>query len=102
MGDACPERRSGLVVYQVEPVGGRLAGELVPSGVEVGELAGWPIAPPHWVHLPASVVFANTNSQSSPLPGWLRHSRQVRGWGCDPDPAQGWLAHIRGILGEAR
>lgn len=99
---ANPETRSGLVIYQVEPVGGRLAGEAVSTAVEVGELAGWPIAPPHWVHLPASVAFVNTNSQASPLPGWLRHSRQLSGWGGDPDPAQGWLAHVRAVVGEAQ
>ena len=99
---ANPEQRGGIIVYQVEPVGGRFAGEAVPTAVETSEVAGWPIVPPHWIHLSASVVFARTNSQPSPLSGWLRHSRQVSGWGGDPDPTQGWLAHVRGIVGEAR
>ena len=99
---ARPERRDGLIVYQVEPVTGRLAGEIVPTAVEVGELAMWPIAPPHWLHLPGTVVFVHTNIQPSPIPSWHRHSRQIADWGSDPDPAQGWLAHVRGVLGEAR
>jgi hypothetical protein len=99
---ASPERRGGLVAYVVEPVSGRLAGELVTTAVESAELAAWPIAPPHWLHLPATITFASTNSQPSPLPGWLRHSRQITGWGADRDPAQAWLAHVRGVVGQAR
>ena len=96
-----PERRGGLVVYRIEPVTGRMAGEIVETAVEVVELAAWPIAPPHWVHLPASVAFARTNAGPSPLTGWLRHSRQIAGWGGDPDPTQAWLAHVRAVVGEA-
>jgi len=96
-----PERRDGLVVYSVEPVSGRLAGEVVPTAVEVVELAAWPIAPPHWVHLEASIAFARTNIQPSTLQGWVRHSRQISGWGNDADPVQGWLAHVRAVVGEA-
>lgn len=99
---AKPERHGGLVLYQVEPVGGHLTGQVVPTAVETAELMGWPLAPPHWVHLPGTVAFARTNSQPSERPGWLRHSRQVAGWGADLDPAQGWLAHVRGVLGEAQ
>ncbi|MEJ7630450.1 MAG: hypothetical protein WKF54_12735 [Nocardioidaceae bacterium] len=97
-----PEVRDGLVVYRVEPVEGRHAGELVETAVEVAELAGWPMAPPHWTHLPAGVTLPATNSQQSSRSGWLRHSRQVRGWGGDADPARAWVAHIRGVLGAAR
>ena len=33
---------------------------------------------------------------------WLRHSRQIRGWGGDADPERAWVAHVRGVLGAAR
>src|SRR4051794_11962457 len=96
-----PERRGGLVLYRVEPVTGRLADQVVETAVDTAELGAWPIAPPHWVHLPASVTFARTNTGPSPLSGWLQHSRQIAGWGEDPDPAQAWLAHVRAVVGEA-
>lgn len=94
-------RRDGLVVYCVEPVSGQLAGEVVPTAVEAVDLAAWPIAPPHWVHLEASIAFAGSNIQPSTLQGWVRHSRQITGWGDDTDPAQAWLAHVRAVVGEA-
>ena len=97
-----PEVRDGLVRYRVEPVEGRHAGELVETAVEVAELAAWPVAPPHWIHLPADVRLPATNSQPSPRTGWLRHSRQIRGWGGDTDPERAWVAHVRGVLGAAR
>lgn len=96
------EARDGLIVYRLEPVEGRHAGELVETAVEVAELAAWPVAPPHWIHLPANVTLPATNSQPSPLAGWLRHSRQIRGWGGDADPERAWVAHVRGVLGVAR
>ena len=99
---ANPERRGGLVVYEIEPVEGSLAGHVVPTAVEVAELAAWPVAPPHWVHFDAAVTFPATNSQPSELANWLRHSRQVSSWGADADPAQAWLAHVRRIIGDAR
>jgi hypothetical protein len=97
-----PAVRGGLVVYGVEPVEGRHAGELVETAVEVDELAAWPVAPPHWIHLPAGVTLPATNSQPSTEAGWLRHSRQIRGWGGDADPERAWVAHVRGVLGAAR
>jgi len=97
-----PGVRDGLVVYRLEPVEGSHAGKLVDTAVEVGELAGWPMVPPHWIHLPVGVTLPATNSMQSVLPGWLRHSRQVRGWGGDADPERAWLAHVRGVLGTAR
>jgi hypothetical protein len=97
-----PEVRGGLVIYRVEPVEGRYTGELVDTAVEVDELAAWPVAPPHWIHLPARVTLPATNSQQSTQAGWLRHSRQIRGWGGDADPERAWIAHVRGVLGAAR
>lgn len=99
---ANPQRRAGLVVYEVEPVEGPLAGQVVLTGVEEQEVAQWPMVPPHWVHLPGEIGFASTNSQLSALSGWLRHSRQIRGWGGEQDPAQAWLAQVRAVVGEAR
>lgn len=96
-----PEQRGDLVAYRIEPVTGRLAGQVVETAVEAADLAAWPIAPPHWVHLPASVTFIRTNATPSSATGWLRHSRQIGGWGCDADPAQAWLAHVRAVVGEA-
>ncbi|MBM7789177.1 hypothetical protein [Tenggerimyces flavus] len=90
---AHPEVRDGLVVYRVD---------LVETAVEVAELTGWPMAPPHWIHLPAVVVLPATNSQRSTRSGWLRHSRQVDGWGGDADPVRAWVAHVRGVLATAR
>lgn len=99
---ANPRELNGHIAYVVEPVEGALAGEIVETAVSIQELARWPLVPPHWVHLPASVRFAATNSQPSALPGWLQHSRQIAGWGRDADPAAGWLAHVRAVVGEAR
>jgi hypothetical protein len=48
------------------------------------------------------VIFTHTNSQPSPIVGWLRHSRQIAGWGTDPNPAQAWLAHVRSVLAQAQ
>ncbi|WP_319446143.1 MULTISPECIES: hypothetical protein [unclassified Mycobacterium] len=99
---AAPERRGPLIVYTVDVISGPHSGAMMGTGVEVAELVGWPIAPPHWIHLPAAVVFEHTNSQPSPVDGWIRHSRQINDWGSDPDPGQAWVAHVRGVLGDAR
>jgi len=99
---AVPDRRAGYVVYRVEPVDGQYAGDSVETAVEVAELANWPIAPPHWIHLPTGIAFPRTNSQPSPIPSWTRHSRQIAEWGTDPNSAQAWLAHVRGVIGEAQ
>lgn len=99
---AQPRVADGHVVYNVEPVEGRLAGEAVETAVEVGELARWPLVPPHWVHLSGEVTFSSTNSRPSPLAEWVQHSRQIVGWGRDAEPASGWLAHVRSVVGEAR
>ncbi len=99
---AAPGRRGPLVIYQVDVLAGQHAGQAIQTAVEAAELANWPVAPPHWIHLPATVTFAHTNAQPSPITGWLRHSRQITGWGTDPNPAQAWLAHVRGVLALAR
>jgi hypothetical protein len=84
-----PEVRDGLVVYRVEPVEGRHAGEPVETAVEVAELAGWPMVPPHWIHLPAGVTLPATNSQgvapcrlAAPLAAGPRLGRRRRSRTC--------------------
>jgi hypothetical protein len=99
---ARPQLGDGHVIYVIEPVEGRWAGELVDTAVDVTELSRWPLVPPHWIHLPHAVVFAATNSRPSSLEGWMRHSRQIAGWGRDAEPVAGWLAHVRSVVGEAR
>jgi hypothetical protein len=92
---------NGVVTFAVEAFDGAHAGQPVLTGVSTEELQSWPLTPPHWVHFPAEIKFAQTNSQASAVPGWLRHSRQIHGWGSAPEPAQAWIAHVRGVLGEA-
>lgn len=95
-----PEVEDGLVVYRIEPVDGAHAGTAVVTGVSVDELSPWPQAPPHWIHLPAGVSFPETNSRSSTKADWLKHSRNVIGWG-DASPGVCWTSHVRAVLGEA-
>ena len=95
-----PTVEAELVVYGVTPIDGARAGTPVATGVSLEELASWPQVPPHWVHLPASVQFSQTNAQPSPKSGWLMHSRQITGWG-DAPPAVGWVSHIRAVVSEA-
>jgi hypothetical protein len=99
---ALPRAADRHVVYTIEPVEGRFAGKSFETAVEMGELARWPLVPPHWIHLPADVTFPSTNSRSSLIGGWLQHSRHIAGWGRDADPASGWLAHVRSVVGQAR
>jgi hypothetical protein len=96
-----PEVEPGLVIYSVTPVTGAHTGQAVRTGVNVEELAPWPVAPPHWIHLPADVAFAATNAGASPKTGWRSHSRDIPLWGTAPVPVAAWLAHVRGVLGGA-
>ena len=95
-----PAVDAGLVICRIAAIGGALAGSAVEVGVAVDELAGWPQAPPHWIHLPGEIEFAATNCEPSPKPGWLMHSRNSAGWG-DAPPAVCWAAHLRAVLDEA-
>ena len=95
-----PTAEAELVIYRVTPIDGARAGTPVETGVSLDELGSWPQVPPHWVHLPASVRFPQTNTQPSPKSGWLMHSRNITGWG-DAPPAVGWASHIRAVLSEA-
>lgn len=96
-----PEAESGLVTYKITPVGGALAGRTFRTGVAAEEAAPWPAAPPHWIHLPASVTFRATNSRPSSKTGWTAHSRDIPAWGTATVPVAAWLAHVRGVLGDA-
>jgi hypothetical protein len=99
---AAPVRRGSLIVYRIDAIGGRHAGQVIETAIETSEAGNWPVAPPHWIHLPATVTFAHTNSQPSEVAGWLRHSRQIADWGADAEPARAWLAHVRGVLATAQ
>ena len=90
----------GLVIYQIVPVDGALAGVPVQTGVSVDELQPWPQVQPHWVHLPEDISFSHTNSEASTRSGWLKHSRDLIGWG-DTEPAVCWISHLRSVLGDA-
>ena len=95
-----PTAEAGLVICCFTPVEGARAGESIEVGVSVDELAPWPQAPPHWIHLGSDIHFPRTNSQPSSKQGWLMHSRNVAGWG-DAEPAAGWTSHLQAVLGEA-
>jgi hypothetical protein len=98
---AAPTTIDGLIVYKVEVVEGRFAGEPVETAVAIDELTRWPLIPAHWIYLAGTVAFAATNTQPCSLPGWIGHSRQIVGWGDEPKPIVGWMAHVRGVIGEA-
>lgn len=95
-----PTVEAEVVIYRVTPIEGASAGTPLDTGVSIDELGSWPQVPPHWVHLPATVRFPQTNTQPSPKSGWLMHSRQITGWG-DAPPAVGWVSHVRAVLSEA-
>ena len=99
---AAPTIVDRYVIYTVEVVEGRFAGQAVSTAVAIDELARWPLIPPHWIYLRNAVAFASTNTQPCQLPDWIGHSRQIVGWGDDPDPVAGWIAHVRAVIGEAR
>ena len=98
--DLDPTIDNGLVLYRITPVDGALAGTLVETGVAIDELGHWPQAPPHWLHFPDAIRFSRTNAETSAKPGWLKHSRNIAGWGDSP-PASGWASHVRAVLSEA-
>jgi hypothetical protein len=91
-----------VVRYVVVPATGVLAGRKVLTGVSASELQGWPMTPPHWIHLETTVTFDQTNSdiQNCP-PGWQRHSRDSGPWDMSRKPIHLWIAHVRGVLGRA-
>lgn len=87
------------LIYEVIAVGGAFAGQNVSTGVSLSEVQGWPLTPPHWVHLPDSVSFAETNMDETDCPqGWKRHSRDFNFTDTSVPPALAWLRHVRGFI----
>ncbi|PPF47576.1 MULTISPECIES: hypothetical protein [unclassified Rathayibacter] len=87
------------VLYDVRAVAGPLAGQIITTGVSLSEVQSWPMVPPHWVHLPDFVTFAQTNEDVTDcLPGWKRHSRDYNHTDTSVAPALSWLRHVRGLL----
>lgn len=93
--------RDNVVTFAVVPVEGGRAGQPTETGVGIEELASWPATPPHWVHLPSEVRFERSNTQPSSIAGWIKHSRQIQGWGNAKEPAQAWISHVRSVIGVA-
>jgi len=92
---------TGIIVFTVVAAG-RSGPLTTQTGVAAAELEAWSAVPPHWAHFPAAAQFTHTNSRpDETLPGWIRHSRQINGWGDAEEPAQAWLAHLRRILLDA-
>ena len=90
------------LLYDVMAVGGALAGCTVTTGVSRSEVAAWPLSPPHWMHLPDDVEFAQTNSDTTDCPpGWRRHSRDFNFTDMSMKPAAAWLRHVRGFVSSA-
>ena len=98
-----PVRDDGArMLYEIVAVGGPLSGQAVTTGVSVSEVQNWPQVPPHWVHLPATLTFPQTNADSVDCPpGWLRHSREFGLTSTSVPPAVAWLRHVRGLLAAA-
>jgi hypothetical protein len=89
----------GRLMFEVVAVDGSLAGRTVLTGVSLGEVQNWPQVPPHWVHLPDTITFEATNTDTNDCPlGWLRHSREFAFTDMSIPPARAWLSHVRGLL----
>jgi len=87
------------ILFDVSAVDGPLRGQTVPTGVSVSEVQSWPMVPPHWIHLPETVAFAQTNADTTDCPpGWKRHSREFALTSMTVPPARAWLQHVRGVL----
>ena len=90
------------ILFDVQCFDGPLRGTVIPTGVSVSEVQSWPMVPPHWVHLPDAIEFAETNSDTTDCPaGWRRHSRDFSLTNMSIPPARAWLQHVRGVLAVA-
>lgn len=98
---ANPVLRHGLLTYTVTPIYGVRAGHPVETGVAEAEGQLWPGTPPHWVHLPGEVTIPGSNTQPSTHPGWLGHSRDIKGWAGEVNYGLAWLSHVRSVLAAA-
>ena len=87
------------ILYDITPVNGALAGQVVATGVSLNEVQSWPAVPPHWIHLPETVRFEQTNIDSSDCaPGFVRYSRDDNYADTSIAPARAWLSHVRGFV----
>lgn len=87
------------ILFDVEAVAGPLRGQVISTGVSVSEVQSWPMVPPHWIHLPDTIEFAETNTDTTDCPpGWRRHSRDFSLSFMSIPPARAWLQHVRGVL----
>lgn len=87
------------ILYNVTPINGALGGQVVTTGVSISEVESWPAVPPHWIHLPDSVRFEQTNIDSTDCaPGFVRHSRDYNYTDTSMHPARAWLSHVRGFV----
>lgn len=95
-----PARVDGpRILYNITPVNGALAGQVVATGISLNEVQSWPAVPPHWIHLPEYVRFKQTNTDSSDCaPGFVRHSRDYKYTDTSVAPARAWLSHVRGFV----
>jgi hypothetical protein len=98
---AAPALRHGLLTYTVTPTHGARAGQPIETGVAEAEAQLWPATPPHWVHVPADVPIPGSNTQASSHPGWVGHSRDIKGWAQETNHAMAWLSHVRSVLAGA-
>lgn len=98
-----PARADGpRILYEVVAVGGALNGQTVTTGVSVSEVQSWPMVPPHWIHLPDSITFTETNiDEVDCQPAWKRHSREYSNNDTSVPPALSWLRHVRGFISVA-
>lgn len=86
------------VLYKVQATDGQLAPEIITTGVGLADVQSWPAIPPHWVHLPETLTFPQTNEEATECPGWKRHSRDYGNPDPTVPPALSWLRHVRGCL----
>lgn len=95
-----PARADGpRILYDIVAFGGSLAGQTITTGVSISEVQSWPAVPPHWIHLPASIQFAETNVDDADCaPGYKRHSRDYSYTDTSIHPARAWLSHVRGFV----
>ncbi|MCJ1709533.1 hypothetical protein [Microbacterium sp. VKM Ac-2923] len=87
------------ILYDVDAIGGPRVGQFITTGVSVSEVQGWPLTPPHWIHLPENITFPGTNVDVTDCPpGWRRHSRDFSFTDMSVPPALAWLRHVRGQM----
>lgn len=96
------EQRDSLLVYRVVPTSGTSCGVETETGVELPAVETWPQVPPHWIHVPDSLLIPGSNQQPSSAAGWSRYSRPHPGrLDASAAPMREWIAHVRAVLGEA-